>query len=112
MNKNLIFATSESPRPSHEWITLTEDQRLSLVRNILKTKMPTSAGKVEIIFAREDGQIIVRLIEEFSADKRGTLLLDIEEIIKHSIDNGLVVWLEALNDTSPLRRLRGIGVKS
>ena len=59
-----------------------------------------------------DGQVIVNLLESLSADKRGPLLLDLEELLKGSVDPGLVVWLESLGDRSSLRNLRGIEVKS
>lgn len=55
--------------------------------------------------------MIVGLRVPVPADKRGTLLLDLEASLKESIDPGLVVWLEPLGDRSSLRNLRGIEVK-
>ncbi len=65
-----------------------------------------------IVEAKTDGQVIVKLPEPVPADKRGTLLLDLEEFLKKSIDPGLVVWHESFSDRSSLRNLRGIEVKS
>ena len=62
--------------------------------------------------AKPDGQVIIRLLEPVPADKRGTLLLDLEAFLKESIDPGLAVWLEPLGDHNSLRNLRGIEVKS
>ena len=112
MKNNLNFAKSDTPTPSYELLVLNDLQRLSLAKNIFKLKMESYLDSIEIISAKADGQIIVRLSNIFPADKRGTLLLDIEEAFKNYLDEGIVVWLEALNDKSPLRRLRGIGVKS
>jgi hypothetical protein len=61
---------------------------------------------------KQDGQIIVKLLETVSADKRGTLLLNLEDYLKESIDAGLVLWLEPFGDRNSLRNLRGIEVKS
>ena len=38
------------------------------------------------------------------------LLLDIEEILKKTVDEGITVWLEAVGDKSKLRKLRGIEI--
>jgi|LauGreDrversion4_1035100.scaffolds.fasta_scaffold753769_2 hypothetical protein len=112
MNNNLIFANSDTPTPGNDWLVLNDLQRLSLSKNILKLNMESYLDKIEIISAKADGQVIVRLSNIVPADERGTLLLNIEEAFKNYLDKGIVVWLEALNDKSPLRRLRGIGIKT
>lgn len=73
--------------------------------------MPAVNDILIIVAAKLDGQVIARLLKPVPADKRGTLLLDIEAFLKESIDPGLVVWLESLGDRSSLRNLRGIEVK-
>lgn len=65
-----------------------------------------------IMEAKKDGQVIVSLLESLPADKRGTLLLNLEAFLKESIDPGLVVWLEPLGDRNSLRNLRGIEVRA
>lgn len=67
---------------------------------------------LEIVEAKLDGQVIVNLLEPVPANKRGTLLLDLEAYLKESIDPGLVIWLDSLGDRNSLRNLRGIEVKS
>ena len=67
---------------------------------------------IQIVACKSDGQVTVRLLTLLSADKRGTLLLDFEESLKKQVDNGLVVWVEALGDKSSLRNLRGIEIKN
>lgn len=67
---------------------------------------------IELVEAKQDGQVIVRLTQDTSAAQRGTLLLDLEDHLKTAVDHGCVVWLEPLNDRSSLRNLRGIAVKS
>jgi len=91
---------------------MDDEERLMIINNILNTILTKYISMIEIVSAKKDGQIIARLKEPLSADSRGTLLLDLEEDLKKYADNGVIVWLEALNDKSPLRRLRGIEVKA
>lgn len=86
--------------------------RKTLVKNTLATTPAFSNEILMIVDAKLDGQIIVKLLQPVAADKRGTLLLDLEEFLIKSIDRGLVVWLEPFGDRSSLRNLRGIEVKS
>jgi hypothetical protein len=66
---------------------------------------------IEVVYAKADGQLVLRLNESLGASKRGTLLLDFEEELKKCVDQGLTVWLEPIGDKSSLRKLRGIEVK-
>ena len=50
--------------------------------------------------------------EIISADKRAMLLLDIEDILKKTVDKGITIWLKAVGDKSKLRNLRGIEIKT
>jgi hypothetical protein len=112
MVSNLCNANVGTPKTSLSWCQLSDDDRLVLVKNNAYAKMPSSKLFLEIVEAKLDGQVIVKLLEPVPADKRGTLLLDFEESLKESVDPGLVVWLESLGDRSSLRNLRGIEVKS
>ena len=47
-----------------------------------------------------------------NANKRGLLLLDLEEILKSKIDKGVTVWCEPVGDKSVLRKLRGVTIDS
>lgn len=109
---NLEFASVPTPVPGDIWRTLTDRERLLEVEGALMTQLPALRDLVSIVDAKSDGQIIVSLRVPVPADKRGTLLLDLEGGLKDLIDPGLVVWLEPLGDKSSLRRLRGIEVKS
>ena len=46
------------------------------------------------------------------ASERGILLLDLEQLLKNKIDQGITIWLEPVGDKSKLRNLRGIKIKS
>ena len=112
MSSNLCCARTETPTPGQAWCQLTDDARLALVNGIMSANTAFSNKTLTAVETKLDGQVIIRLIEPVSADKRGALLLDLEAFLKVSIDPGLVVWLEPFGDLSSLRNLRGIEVKS
>lgn len=109
---NLEFAGVSTPTPGNLWRDRSDRERLLQVENALATRMPALQDVVCVVDARSDGQVIVSLRVPVPADRRGTLLLDLEASLKDLIDPGLVVWLEPLGDRSSLRNLRGIEVKS
>jgi hypothetical protein len=109
---NLRYAQTNTPSPSPEWRQLSDAERRTRVMNALQTGTVDLSGKVVIAAAKEDGQIIVNLVESMPAGKRGQLFLDLEEFLKEAIDPSLVVWLEPLGDRNSLRNLRGIEVKA
>lgn len=112
MSSNLRNANTDTPIPDRAWCQRSDDERLALVKNAVCAGMATLNKILVIVEAKLDGQVIVKLLEPVPADKRGTLLLDLEAFLKESIDPGLVVWLEPFGDRSSLRNLRGIEVKS
>ena len=112
MGSNLCHANTATPTPDPAWRQLSDDERLALVNNTVSAKITSSNKILVIVEAKSDGQGIINLLEPVSADKRGTLLLDLEAFLKESIDPGLVVWLEPLGDRNSLRNLRGIEVKA
>ena len=104
------YADEETPTPNNNWKNLSNEQRVDLVKKVTK-----KSGFFEIISvstAHENGQVFVKLREDFGAAKRGNLLLDYEEYIKEYIDKGLVLWCEPLGDKNSLRNLRGIQIRS
>jgi hypothetical protein len=106
------YANADTPVPGPAWSRLRDDERLQLVKSTVGGKLG-AAGDIFIFGeAKMDGQIILAFHEPVPADKRGTLLLDLESFLKDSIDPGLVVWLEPLGDRNSLRNLRGIEVKA
>lgn len=106
------YAYAGTPSPSLEWRRLSDTERHTRVTDALRAGITALNDAVVIIAAKEDGQIIVNLVESMPASKRGTLLLDLEAFLKETIDPGLVVWLTSLGDRNSLRNLRGIEVKS
>ncbi len=111
-NEMLKYAYADTPSPSIEWRQLSDAERRARVIDALRAGTMFLNGVVVIIAAKKDGQIIVNLVESMPAGKRGTLLLDLEALLKEAIDPSLVVWLEPLGDRNSLRNLRGIEVKS
>lgn len=109
---NLNAANAVTPTPGNAWRRLSCAERQALVKNSLNGMPAISDDVLDVVETKEDGQVIMRLIEPLSADKRGALLLDVEAYLKETIDEALVVWLEPLGDKSSLRNLRGIEVKS
>lgn len=112
MNHTLIHANTDTPTPNAAWLRLSDDERLASVRNAIAAMKQTRFDILKVIATKQDGQVIVRLLEPVSANQRGTLLLDLEFLLKELMDPGLVVWLEPLGDRSSLRNLRGMEVKS
>lgn len=112
MGSNLCYANIDTPTPGPVWHQLTDAERLVLVNKVVGDKMGFLSKTFVVVDARMDGQVIVNLLEPISADKRGTVLLDLEAFLKESIDPGLVVWLDSLGDRNSLRNLRGIEVKA
>ena len=109
MKKNNAY--EDSPKVSPGWKSLTDEERIDLLVN-----STNGMSKYECIIpsrAETNGQVFVRLEGDVSASKRGMLLLDYEQHLKHSIDNGIIVWLEPMDDKNYLRKkFRGIQVKS
>jgi hypothetical protein len=112
MGSNLIYANAETLTPGSAWRRMSNDERLSLINDAIANHFGSSNEALEIVEVKVDGQVIVTLHKPVSANKRGTLLLDLEDLLKQLIDPGLVVWLEPLGDRSSLRNLRGIEVKA
>lgn len=112
MDSNIRYASSDTPTPGITWSQQSDEERLALIKKNLIADMPAMNGVLSVVAAKQDGQIIAKLLEPVPADKRGTLLLDLEAYLKDKIDAGLTVWLEPLGDRSSLRNLRGIEVKA
>ena len=112
MGRNTCYANVETPTPGQAWCQLSDEVRLIRVKEVVGSEMGALTKLLMIMEAKRDGQIIVSLLESLPADKRGTVLLDLEAFLKEAIDPGLVVWLEPLGDRNSLRNLRGIEVKA
>lgn len=108
----LNAATIPTPTPSEDWINLPVSQRCARAAAALQGMASSRRDTLKVLDCKDDGQVILRLLEPLCAGERGTLLLDAEDHLKATLDEGLVVWLEPLGDKSSLRKLRGIEVKS
>lgn len=111
MSRNTQYANVETPTPGPAWCQLNDDARLACAAQAVESGMGARKDLFSIVEAKRDGQIIVTLTDPLPADQRGTLLLDLEVLLKETIDQGLAVWLEPLGDRNSLRNLRGIEVK-
>ncbi len=109
-----LFANAalSSPSVGAFWQNLTESARLEAMSLAIRRLNPEMLGLLKFVTAKDDGQVIVRLEKAMKAAERGTVLLDLEMLLKSNIDEGVVVWLEPLGDKSSLRKLRGIEVKA
>lgn len=112
MGNNFQYANADTPTPGDAWRRLSDGERLALVNDAIGAKMAPLRRILALVEAKPDGQVIVSLLEPVPADRRGALLLDLEELLKESVDPGLAVWLEPLGDRNSLRNLRGIEVKA
>lgn len=110
MSNNITFyADAESPKPTEKWINLNLDVKLEKLYGAIKNEI--FHNKINFLEADNEGNIIISLYSDISADKRGCFLLDLEKCLKEKIDESLCVWLTQLGDKNSLRNLRGIEFK-
>ena len=112
MNTNLRHAVTPTPTPDVSWKIMKDDARLRVITTLLEENSSSFGTTVFVTSTRQDGQVICGFKEPICANRRGTILLDLEEILKTKVDQGITVWLEPLGDKNSLRNLRGIEVKS
>lgn len=110
MNKKLFYAEIDSPEPSVQWLLLNEQERINKIHEVI-TQNINFNKELLVVSAKQNGEIVVKILNSLSASARGTLLLNFEEVIKREVDEGLTAWGEALGDKNSLRNLRGIEVK-
>ncbi|MDP7194594.1 MAG: hypothetical protein QF864_00195 [SAR202 cluster bacterium] len=99
------FVLVKTPSPSENWKKLTNKKRIELINNELNKK---NLDEFEVFKTPDDGQIVFKVLKPIPSNKRGILLLDLEDQLKDNIDKGLTVWFEPVGDKSKLRNLRGI----
>lgn len=103
------FASAKTPLPEKKWLDLSKEKRAELITNELKSR---NLENFEVFDAPDDGRVVFKVLESIAANKRGFLLLELEEQLKRKVDNGITVWLEPVGDKSKLRNLRGITFKN
>ena len=104
MFKNYVSA--KTPSTSEFWKNLPDDKRAELINKELKKDKNLS--ELEVFKTPDNGQIVFKVQKSIPSNKRGLLLLDLEDQLKANVDKGLTVWFEPVGDKSKLRNLRGI----
>ena len=104
MFKNYVLA--KTPSTSQFWKNLSNEKRVDLINKELKKNKNLSA--FEVFKTPDNGQIVFKVQKTIPSNKRGLLLLDLEDQLKANVDKGLTVWFEPVGDKSKLRNLRGI----
>jgi hypothetical protein len=106
MKKN--FSNSITPSTSQDWKQKSEENRIELVSKELKKNILYK--NFEVIKAPDNGQIVFKIEQTIPANKRGLLLLELEEMLKSAVDKGITIWCEPVGDKSKLRQMRGVKI--
>tara|TARA_B100000989_G_C19515762_1_gene461535 strand:+ start:1076 stop:1420 length:345 start_codon:yes stop_codon:yes gene_type:complete len=107
INKNT--ANEDSPKSSDEWLNKSEKDRINSIEVRLRENKVYE--NFEVIEASRNGNVTLRIEENISPNTRGPLLLDLENLLKNSLEKSITIWLEPVGDKSKLRKLRGIEIK-
>lgn len=110
MKPNPADAFADTPQPTEAWRRMSDAERSDIVRRVVAES--PSAALINVVAAREDGEVVLSFNQSVGAAERGGVLLDLEALLKQTVDASLNVWLEPLGDKNSLRNLRGIEVKS
>ena len=102
-------AESDTLFVSLEWQNLSDAERESFVTGALGQS--GLSRQVRLLRASADGHVILELLSPMPAAGRGSLLLEVERMLKERVDSGVEVYLAPLQDRNVLRRLRGTRVK-
>lgn len=104
------YSQSITPKTKENWKNLKISSREKLINKILEEN--TIYSDFEVVETPDNGQIVIRIEKTIPANKRGLILLNLEEKLKKTIDEGLTIWCEPVGDKSKLRKLRGIQIKT
>jgi|TARA_B110000967_G_C18685124_1_gene460139 hypothetical protein len=104
------FTSEKTQTVTNFWIDLSDDKRRDLVNKELRKD--ESLNEFEVYQTLNDGQIVFKVSKTIPSNKRGEILLDLEDKLKKNIDIGLTVWFEPVGDKSKLRNLRGVKISS
>lgn len=111
MTNNLQYALSPTPKVSSEWVRKSESDRRKNIEDVMVLSDRQLLVDFKVLSCKEDGQVIVAINAVLGPAERGSKLLDLEEMLKRDVDDGITVWAESLGDKNSLRNLRGIEVK-
>ena len=104
------FTSEKTQTVTNFWIDLSDDKRRDLVNKELRKD--ESLNEFEVYQTLNDGQIVFKVSKTIPSNKRGEILLDLEDKLKKNIDIGLTVWFEPVGDKSKLRNLSGVKISS
>ena len=104
------FSEIKTPTPSEDWKKKSEKDRIEKISYFLKSNVLYK--NLIVVKALDNGQVIIRIDHLIPANKRGVLLLDLESVLKKTMDQGITVWCEPVGDKSKLRQLRGVTINT
>ena len=104
------YSNIKTPVTSKDWINMSLDDRIQSINKVIIADEKYKDFK--IVKVPDNGQVVFKIEKLINANKRGLLLLDLEEILKSKIDKGVTVWCEPVGDKSVLRKLRGVTIDS
>ena len=104
------YSQSITPQTKDNWKNLKISNREKLIKKILEENI--IYRDFEVVETPDNGQIVIRIEKIIPANERGLILLNLEEKLKKTIDEGLTIWCEPVGDKSKLRKLRGIKIKT
>ena len=102
------FSGAKTPITSQDWRKKSEKNRIDIVSEELKKN--SLYKDFEVIKAPDSGQIVLKIERIIPANKRGLLLLELEEMLKSVVDEGITIWCEPVGDKSKLRKFRGVKI--
>lgn len=97
-----------TPTTGNNWRGKSEKERIEMISIQLKNN--AMYADFQVINAPVNGQIVLKIENSISSKIRGTMLLELEEILKKEVDQGVTVWCEPIGDKSKLRQLRGVKI--
>ena len=89
MSKKIFYAEVDSPNPSTSWLGMSDVQRIQKINQAIDQKNTIFSKELLVVAAKNNGEVVVRILNPLTASVRGALLLDFEEFIKQEIDQGL-----------------------
>ena len=106
MKKN--FSQSKTPQTSENWKEKSEQERIKIISEELQKNILYK--DLEVVKAPDNGQVVLKIEQIMPANERGLFLLNLEEKLKLTIDQGITIWCEPVGDKSKLRKLRGVKI--
>lgn len=104
------YSNAETPQPSDEWKKKSLKDKINIISKKLSEN--DNYKNFAVIDADENAYVTLKIENNIPASIRGILLLELEEILKNSIEKSITIWLEPVGDKSKLRNLRGIKFKT